>query len=70
MNATHKLNTAALEGSMRAEVLRPVRLVRRYVFDFQQRVEVEILTGPEKGRLVSGLSAGSLRHKRTGEFLA
>jgi ribosomal protein S28E/S33 len=69
VSATHKLNTPALEGSMRAQVLRMVRVVGRYCFDGSQRVEVEILTGPEKGRVVRGLGVGNLRHKRTGEFL-
>jgi len=43
------------------EILRQVRVAEVYDWDGLTRYAVKILEGPEKGRIVSGLSKSNLR---------
>lgn len=67
-----RLNTVSLEDwtpNQPPERWCAVAIRRRYEFDGQPRVEVEILDGPEAGRVVSGLSPGNLRTVSFGPVL-
>lgn len=44
-----------------SEAWRRVEVVQRYETDCQQRLQVRILEGPERNRLVTGISPGNLR---------
>ena len=62
------LNTISLEDwkpKQPDERWRRVDVVDRYEFDGRPRVSVRILEGPEKGRVVTGLSPGNLRSTRS-----
>ena len=61
------LDTSGLEDwapSHPAERWCRVEILERYEFDGRPRLRVKILEGPEKGRIVSGLSPGNLRSGR------
>lgn len=60
------LNCTSLEDwypGQPAVTMRRVRVVDRRAFDGAPRVDVEILEGPETGRIVTGLSPGNLREQ-------
>jgi len=61
------LNTLSLEPWKPKQpdyIFRRVEVVKRYAWDGKQRVEVKILEGPEKGRVVSSLSPSNLHKKK------
>lgn len=58
------LNTISLEDwapGQPAERWCAVTVLDRYAVDGRQRLKVQILEGPESGRVVSGLSPNNLR---------
>lgn len=58
------LNTISLEDwtpNQPTERWCSVRVLERYEFDGRPRLRVEILEGPERGRVVAGLSPSNLR---------
>ena len=61
------LNTISLEDwqpKQPTERWCGVEVIERYHFDNAPRLKVRILEGPERGRVVSGLSPGNLRETR------
>jgi hypothetical protein len=61
-----ELNTISLEDwtpGQPAERWCAVRVVERYAWDGRVRLRVEVLEGPERGRVVSGLSESNLRDR-------
>ena len=63
------LNTISLEDwrpRQPAERWCRVEVLERYYFDDRPRLKVRILEGPEKGRVVSGLSPSNLSNTRGG----
>ncbi len=61
------LNTLSLEDwapNQPDQLWRRVEVVDRYDFDGRPRVSARILEGPEKGRVVTGLSPGQLKPTR------
>lgn len=61
---TIEMNALSLEDWVPGqpdEQWRAVRVVERYNWDGRTRLRVELLEGPERGRVVSGLSESNLR---------
>ena len=63
-----EMNASSLEDwypGQPAEAWREIEVVERYYFDNVPRLSVRILEGPERGRVVSGLSPGNVRERAT-----
>ena len=63
------LNTLSLEDwapGQPDEIWRKVEVTETYTWDQVPRIKIRILEGPEKGRVVSGLSPSNLRESKPG----
>lgn len=69
MASVMEMNTLSLEDwapGQPDEMWRAVKIVDRYLWDGRTRLRVEILEGPESGRVVSAIGEGSLRTRVKG----